>query len=228
MRKVIFWDFDGTLAYRPKMFSSSLRMVLDEHEKDHKITDECFGQWLQSGFPWHEPDKDHLHLRDPEAWWDNMCTVFERAYIMSEFSPESMCLCKRSEETPCSSGALQPYEDTMETLKYIRESGYKNIILSNHIPELPEIVESLGLMEYIDICISSANVGFEKPNSRIFRQAIELADNPQEAWMVGDNLMADVRGAEAVGMRAILVRKPAHEPVKYFSQDLKGIIKLLN
>jgi putative hydrolase of the HAD superfamily len=229
VRKVIFWDFDGTLAYRPKMFSSSLRMVLDEHEKDHKITDECFGQWLQSGFPWHEPDKDHLHLRDPEAWWDNMCTVFERAYIMSGVLPEKACVyAKEARKHLVAPEHYSLYEDTMETLKYIRESGYKNIILSNHIPELPEILESIGLMEYIDICISSANVGFEKPNSRIFRQAIELADNPQEAWMVGDNLMADVRGAEAVGMRAILVRKPAHEPVKYFSQDLKGIIKLLN
>ena len=100
--------------------------------------------------------------------------------------------------------------------------------MSNNIPELPEIAESIGLMEHVDICISSANVGFEKPHARIFRHAIELAGNPQEAWMVGDNLKADVRGAEAVGMRAILVRKPASEPVKYFSPDLKGIIKLLN
>ena len=38
IRKAIFWDFDGTSAYRPKMFSSSLKMVLDEYEEGHKIT----------------------------------------------------------------------------------------------------------------------------------------------------------------------------------------------
>jgi len=81
-------------------------------------------------------------------------------------------------------------------------------------------------MEYIDICISSVNVAFEKPNPRIFRHVVELADNPQEVRMVGDSLKADIRGAKAVGIKAILVRKPANEPVKYFSPDLKGVIKL--
>ena len=73
MNKVMFWDYDGTLAYRLKMFSSSLNMVMDEYEKGHQITDESFVQWLQSGFPWHEPDKDYLHLCDPKAWWNNIC-----------------------------------------------------------------------------------------------------------------------------------------------------------
>ena len=56
------------------------------------------------------------------------------------------------------------------------------------IPELSEIVECLGLMEYIDICISSANVGFEKPNPKIFQHAIEMAGNPEIVWMVGDSI----------------------------------------
>lgn len=228
MSKVIFWDFDGTLAYRPKMFSSSLRMVLDEHEKDHKITDESFGKCLRNGFPWHEPEKEYLHLCDPEAWWDNLCRVFERVYIMNGILPEKACVyAKEARKHITAPEHFGLYDDTLETLKYIKEKGYRNIILSNNIPELPEIAESIGLMEYVDICISSANVGFEKPNSRIFLHAIELAGNPQEAWMVGDNLKADVRGAEAVGMRAILVRKPADEPVKFFSPDLKGVIKLI-
>lgn len=229
MKKVIFWDFDGTLAHRPGMFRSSLRMVLDEHEKDHNIDDDSIGECLQSGFPWHEPEKDYLHLRDPEAWWDNLCKVFERAYIMNGIMPEKACVyAKEARKYLVDPELFSLYEDTLETLKYFKEGGYRNIILSNHIPELPEIAESLGLMEYIDICISSANVGFEKPNPMIFRKAIELADNPQEAWMVGDNLMADVRGAEAVGMKAILVRKLVNESVNYFSLDLKGTIKFID
>lgn len=120
------------------------------------------------------------------------------------------------------------FDDTLETLAYFRRNGYKNIILSNHLPELPEIVNSIGLMEYIDICITSANVGYEKPNPKIFQHAMDITGNPQVAWMVGDNLKADVRGAEAFGIRAILVRKPANDQVKIFSPDLKGTIKLIS
>lgn len=229
MSKVIFWDFDGTLAYRPKMFSSSLRMVLDEFEKDHQITDENFVQWLQIGFPWHESDKDYMHLRDPEAWWNNICRVFERAYMMNGVVPEKACVyAKETRKYLVAPEYYNLYDDTVDILKFFKENGYRNIILSNHIPELPEIVKNLGLMEYVDICISSANVGFEKPNPKIFNLAFELAGNPETVLMVGDNLKADVRGAEAVGIKAILVRKLVNEPVKYFSPDLKGIIKLVN
>ena len=229
MSKVIFWDFDGTLAYRPKMFSSSLMMVLDEYEKGHQITDESFVQWLQSGFPWHEPDKEYLHLKETEAWWDNICKVFERAYIMNGVLPEKACFyAKETRKHLIAPEHYRLYGDTMDTLRYFKEDGYKNIILSNHIPELPKIVECLGLMEYIDICISSANVGFEKPNQMIFQLALEMTKNPEIVWMVGDNLKADVYGAEAAGIEAILVRKPTDEPIKYFSPDLKGTINTIN
>ena len=226
--KVIFWDFDGTLAYRPKMFSSSLKMVLDEYEKGHQINDESFGKWLQSGFPWHEPDKDYLHLRDPEAWWSNIYKIFENAYLLNGIASEKACAYARDTRKHL----VAPehyflYDDTLYTLNHFKENGYRNIILSNHIPELPEIVKYLGLMEYIDVCISSANVGFEKPNPRMFQLALEAAGDSEITWMIGDNLKADVLGAEAVCMRAILVRKPVDEQVKYFSPDLKGLIKLI-
>ncbi len=38
--------------------------------------------------------------------------------------------------------------------------------------------------------------------------------------MIGDNLNADIRGAEAVGLPAILVRNPGGENVKYYARNL--------
>lgn len=80
---------------------------------------------------------------------------------------------------------------------------------------------------YIDICISSANVGFGKPDPKIFHLALEITSNPGTVWMSGDNLKADIRGEEAVGIKAILVRKSTSEPAEYFSPDLKGVIDLI-
>jgi len=77
--------------------------------------------------------------------------------------------------------------------------------LSNHVPELHAIVKSVGLGPFIDEVISSANVGFEKPHPAIFALARELAGNPKEVWMVGDNQQADVEGSRAAGIPAILV-----------------------
>jgi len=38
---------------------------------------------------------------------------------------------------------------------------------------------------------------------------------PAEAWMVGDNIVADVLGAEAVGIPAVLVRRPDPRAHRY-------------
>ena len=226
--RVIFWDFDGTLAARPRMFRSSLKMVLDEFEKGHQVAEEDFIQWMEGNYPWDNHERDYLPLRTPDAWWDSMCRVFEKAYVMNGIEPEKACrYAREARKHLVAPERYNLFEDTLDTLEYLKEKGYRNIILSNHIPELPEIARHMGLMEHMDFCISSANVGYEKPNPGIYRYALELAGNPDEVWMVGDNINADVRGAEAVGIRGILVRKPTEEKVRYFSPGLKGTIRLI-
>ncbi|HVS84245.1 MAG TPA: HAD hydrolase-like protein, partial [Gaiellaceae bacterium] len=42
-----------------------------------------------------------------------------------------------------------------------------------------------------------------------FRLALRACGDPAEVWMVGDNPIADIEGAEAVGIRAIRVRNGA-------------------
>jgi ribonucleotide monophosphatase NagD (HAD superfamily) len=46
-----------------------------------------------------------------------------------------------------------------------------------------------------------------KPSTAYFRAALEVLDfDPQQTWMVGDDVDADVGGAAAFGLRTILVR----------------------
>ena len=83
--------------------------------------------------------------------------------------------------------------------------GYHNVILSNHAPELPQLVTALGLGDWIETTITSAALGTEKPNPRIFERAIEITRAGDDVWMVGDNPVADIAGAEGVGIRAIQI-----------------------
>ena len=89
----------------------------------------------------------------------------------------------------------------------MRSHGWEQAILSNHIPELPDIVEALGLTQYVQAVLSSALMGYEKPHPQAFLQALAIFDNPQTIWMIGDNIEADILGAQAVGIPAILVRQ---------------------
>ena len=98
------------------------------------------------------------------------------------------------------------FDDTRPALQRLRDHGYRNVIVSNHVPELGDLVVRLGLGDLIDDVLTSAVTGYEKPHPGMFEMALELVGHPDRVWMVGDNPVADVAGAEAVGIPAVLVR----------------------
>jgi putative hydrolase of the HAD superfamily len=109
----------------------------------------------------------------------------------------------------------------------LKKAGWRHVILSNHVPELSDIVNGLRLSPYIDDCISSGATGYEKPNPQAFKLAIFKAGNPETAWMVGDNLLSDIRGAEAMGIPAILVHIVKPDGIKYYAPDLRGAAAII-
>ena len=217
----ILWDFDGTLAIRPGLWRSSLMEVLNKHEPKHHVDEEEIRLYLRDGFFWHRPEEPHLHIMTSNAWWSQTETIFIRAYQGVGFDHKRASeLARLVREYYINPERFLLYVDTIPVLKYLSEKGWKHLILSNHVPELPDIVKALGLSPYIDFCITSAATGYEKPNPEAFRIALSLIDNPKKVWMIGDDLDADVRGAETVGLPAILVRNPGSENVKYYARDL--------
>ena len=59
----------------------------------------------------------------------------------------------------------------------------------------------MGLDPYFEFSIYSSEVPYRKPHPSIFQLALaRLNLNPPEVLFVGDNLKADVVGAQSVGM----------------------------
>jgi putative hydrolase of the HAD superfamily len=92
-----------------------------------------------------------------------------------------------------------------EALSALQREGVTQAVLSNHVPELPAIVDALGLAGYFDTVFTSATIGFEKPHPGIFGHALDAFGHPDDVWLIGDNPVADVEGATAAGIRAVLV-----------------------
>jgi putative hydrolase of the HAD superfamily len=97
------------------------------------------------------------------------------------------------------------YEDTRPALERLRSAGWRQLVVSNHCPELPTLIERLGLASYFDHVYTSAAVGFDKPHPEIFRIALRSLRDPSRVWMVGDNPEHDIEGAAAVGIPGILI-----------------------
>ncbi len=80
-------------------------------------------------------------------------------------------------------------------------------------------IELAGIGEFFTGALSSADVGYKKPDAAIFRAALsKLNVTPAEAAHVGDNLVDDVHGANNAGMHSVWVNlnqhnRLAHDPV---------------
>ena len=104
-------------------------------------------------------------------------------------------------------------DDALETLEALRRRGYRTGCVTNRPFSGPAFVGELdehGLSELLDVISISCDVGYLKPHPKIFEHALEALDVPaEEAAMVGDSLRADVGGAQALGLTAVWLRRPA-------------------
>ena len=96
------------------------------------------------------------------------------------------------------------FEGSEKVLAYLKKK-YALHIISNGFKETTLTKMSLsGLNPYFQNVIISEDVGVNKPDKAVFEYALNKAGAiKEESIMVGDSIEADVRGAQAFGMKAI-------------------------
>ena len=109
------------------------------------------------------------------------------------------------------SNSLTVQSDVLATLEDLHGRGYRMGLVSNLSLRATLVradLERLGLGRFLEATVFSSEVGFRKPDPRIFQAGLErLGANPAETVFVGDRLLDDVNGAHAVGMRAVHTRQ---------------------
>lgn len=225
--KVILWDFDGTLGYRDGGWSATLLDVLRTDRPETRATREDARALLRAGFPWHTPSVPHTDIRSADEWWARLTPVLARAFA-GVGADKERCpdLVRQFRTRLCDSHAWRLYDDAVPVLTRLAAQGWTHRILSNHVPELEGIVRALGLSQLVKSVFCSALTGYEKPHPEAFRVPLRTFPTDSVVWMVGDNAEADVLGAEACGIPAILVRGPDARAKRY-SQSLAGVEELL-
>jgi putative hydrolase of the HAD superfamily len=106
-------------------------------------------------------------------------------------------------------------------------SGWQHVVLSNHVPELPPLLEALGLASHMGRVFNSAQTGVEKPHPQAFRNVLTALGGATQIWIVGDSVQADIAGAQAVGLRAVLVRSQ-HPQAVHCCETLAELPRVLH
>ena len=106
------------------------------------------------------------------------------------------------------------YDDVLSSLDTLRADGFVVGIVSNVPSGGSELSDQLGLSGSIDFAVTSSEVGCEKPDPRIFAEALHRANDtpPQSALMVGDQLESDIDGAIGAGIQPVLLDRNNNHP----------------
>ena len=101
---------------------------------------------------------------------------------------------------------FHPYPDAAPALGLLRLAGIRSAVVSNWDVSLRGVLSEIGLGGLVDEVVVSAEVGATKPDPLIVEAALRRIRCPAgKALMVGDSPETDVAGAQAAGVRAVLV-----------------------
>ena len=93
----------------------------------------------------------------------------------------------------------------VETLSRFQAKGLKMALITNGDSAGQRAkISRFGLARFFSSVLIEGELGIGKPDPRVFREAMRQLDSEsRHALMVGDNLIWDVEGARAVGIRGV-------------------------
>jgi len=180
-------DLDDALVERPPLFRAWAEQFLDSVHAP--------GDWLdwviEQDRGGHRPRPDFLAALAARTGYDVPPQVFLDTY------------------NDALSGSYRLTEDTRTALRRARAAGWSIAVVTNGPTAVQSRkIEASGLEELVDAVCISEEVGVAKPDPLIFETASRRAGVALPgAWMLGDNLDADIAGAQRVGARTVWVKR---------------------
>ncbi len=227
--KAIGFDIGGTLVdyHKPLNWSASyadaLKFMCDENNVI--CTEERKNQAIQVLNKYNT----RINPREEEVSSD---IIFGEIFHKWKESTINLSNCKKSFYKFFQREATL-YNDVKPLLEYCKSKGIKCCVYTDvayGMDDIYSLQDIKEIKEYIDLSLTSANVGYRKPNRAGFEKMLkEFNCKPEEMMFIGDE-EKDIIGAKSVGMIAVLINRKKEE--KNFNQnitisDLKEIIELI-
>lgn len=103
--------------------------------------------------------------------------------------------------------STNPFIPGVEGALDLLAERFRLAIVTNGLPDVQrEKLVRTGLMERFEAVVVSGELGFGKPDRRVYEETLRQMGLSAEACvMVGDNFRRDVAGAQAVGIRGVWI-----------------------
>jgi HAD superfamily hydrolase (TIGR01549 family) len=204
--EALTFDWYGTLANhrhhagRGRLFSGYLvSQDLDSAPWDRRVLYDVFDYYGAAYKPESSDEEKRLF------WIQFTNRLFEQFQVSGARASQSELHAAAMRDI-FGSACFELYVDVQPVLHALKRRGLRLAVVSNWHCGLGSFCHEMNLSNLLDAVISSSDIGIEKPDPRIFDEAVRrLRAKPDHIVHVGDEPDEDFSGAVAAGLRAILI-----------------------
>lgn len=222
----LFFDLDHTLWDFETNSRLALRELYDDFQLD-RIGVHSFDAFIE--IYEHENEKAWDLYRKGELKKEVLRTIrFQKA--LEAFEASDPLLENKLADTYLE---ISPYKTalipgTIELLEDLKAKDYPLHILTNGFEEIQGIkMKHSGLERFFDHVITSEFIGVRKPDPQAFLgSAKHVGANHEVAFMIGDNLIADVLGAKEAGMNEVFFNPNNIQHTHQLKHEISSLLEL--
>lgn len=206
MIKAVLFDVGSTLIEPDPEIDGVFHAVATE--RGHGVDSEIVSSHMPAVNSFYEEE----YLRDGDFWCSHEGSVemyldmYRYLAHLCGLAHDAEDIAHQVNERYRSAASWKLYDDVLPCLKKLKARHERLGIVSNWSSNLEDLIRDLRMAPYFDEIVASADVGYRKPNPMIFTIMLErLGIDASEAVHVGDRPDADGAGAEAAGVRPIII-----------------------
>ena len=153
---------------------------------------------------WSDPGRHRTGRLDPDvARHDLVPGALHRLGVLAPALADEIAEAYSSQRDD----AMRLLPGAIETLRRLRDAGVRLALVTNgNGQHQRRKIDKFALASLFDHILVEGEFGVGKPDERVYSHALDqLSTQPEDAWMVGDNLEWDVAGPQRLGISGIWV-----------------------
>ena len=204
MIEAVFFDAGETILSPQPSWSGLSTQVLQE--RGHDVTVEQLREaWMFAGQHIQNAANDGFMFStsagDSERFWTSM--YLDMLDHLEIDDHEAAHVLYKTFSDP---DVYDLFGDALPTLTDLKERGLKLGVISNFESWLGKLLDRLEITDLFDVIAISGDLGWEKPDRRIFEWAMDEAGvGPAQSLHVGDSPHFDALPAHELGMVGVLL-----------------------
>jgi HAD superfamily hydrolase (TIGR01549 family) len=123
---------------------------------------------------------------------------------------------------------MECYTGVREFIEWNKKQGKKIGVLTDYETQYQIVkLKQLGILDYIDVIVTSEEVGIEKPSVQMFQTILhKLKLQPENVIMIGDNYKKDIEGANRMGIYGY--HYTSFTPLRIKNEQSASLLSLIN